>query len=145
MSNKNKPQPINRGTVTHVSAWEGPLPPPASLEEFKRVDPNLPLKIMEMAEKEQAHRHALDLEMYEADRRQYDLASQANAVADNSNKREFWDKIASKMFALGIVIAVVGSTIFLVIKTTDWKAWLALGVELLAFATVVIKSNPKTK
>lgn len=40
-----------------LSMWQGPLPPPAVLEEYDRIRPGAAERILVMAEKEQQHRH----------------------------------------------------------------------------------------
>lgn len=41
--------------------WQGPLPPPAALAQFNQIIPNGAARIMEMVEKEQAHRQAFEM------------------------------------------------------------------------------------
>ena len=46
---------------THVTTtYEGPLPPPAILEEYDRIVPGAAARIMEWAEKQTAHRQHLE-------------------------------------------------------------------------------------
>nr|WP_314542479.1 DUF2335 domain-containing protein [uncultured Ottowia sp.] len=62
----NKAQPAATvpaaANAQHVVAvgWEGPLPPPHTLAQFNEIIPHGAERIMVMAEKEQAHRHAMD-------------------------------------------------------------------------------------
>ena len=42
--------------VQHTQQWQGPLPPPAALEQFDRIVPNGAERIFAMVEQEQAHR-----------------------------------------------------------------------------------------
>lgn len=45
-------------TQSHLLAsWEGPLPPPAILKGYDDLVPGAALRIIEMSEKEQEHRH----------------------------------------------------------------------------------------
>lgn len=55
------PSPPQNQVVTHqVQQWAGPLPPPATLEHFERIIPGGADRILQMAEREQAHRVACD-------------------------------------------------------------------------------------
>jgi uncharacterized membrane protein len=38
----------------------GPLPPPSELQEFEKISPGAAARIIEMAEREQAHRHRME-------------------------------------------------------------------------------------
>ncbi len=40
-----------------LTMWQGPLPPPAVLSEYDRIEPGFSGRIVVMAEKEQNHRH----------------------------------------------------------------------------------------
>jgi uncharacterized membrane protein len=40
--------------------WAGPIPQPEDLAGYKDIDPQLPARIVAMAEKEQVHRHDMD-------------------------------------------------------------------------------------
>jgi uncharacterized membrane protein len=47
----------NQPQITlQAQQWTGPLPPPAALEQFERVIPGSAERILQMAEREQAHR-----------------------------------------------------------------------------------------
>lgn len=40
--------------------WQGPLPPPAALEHFEKLVPGSAARLIDMAEAEQKHRHAIE-------------------------------------------------------------------------------------
>ena len=42
--------------TTTATKWEGPLPPPAALKHFDRINPGGAARILAMAEEQQAHR-----------------------------------------------------------------------------------------
>jgi len=45
-----------------MEQFTGPLPPPDIMRAYGAVDPSFPERIMAMAEREQAHAHAMDAE-----------------------------------------------------------------------------------
>lgn len=48
--------------LRQTSSWIGPVPNPDDLQRFGEIDPSFPNRLIEMAEKEQAHRHRDDAE-----------------------------------------------------------------------------------
>ena len=48
-----------------VAIYQSPLPPAQELEALKNVDPDLPKRLMAMAEKEQSHKHATESRLVE--------------------------------------------------------------------------------
>ena len=66
MSNKKN---ALKATVAHreVTQWQGPLPPPESLERYNDILPDAAERIMAMAEKEMEHRHKREDIMLEQD------------------------------------------------------------------------------
>ena len=59
----NKRNQINT-TIAHkeVTQWQGPLPPPESLKRYDDISPGTAQTIIEMAVKEQEHRHLMEKE-----------------------------------------------------------------------------------
>lgn len=55
--------------MVQVSAFHGPLPPPETLEKYQRILPGSAERILQMAEREQAHRHRLEAEFVRISRR----------------------------------------------------------------------------
>lgn len=47
--------------------YRGLLPPPNMMEEYRRIIPNLPEKLIEMAENETKHRHRLERRVISAE------------------------------------------------------------------------------
>ncbi|MCS6811316.1 MAG: DUF2335 domain-containing protein [Tepidimonas sp.] len=56
---KSRPADPRREEVS-VAHWAGPLPPPATLEQFERIVPGAAQRLLAMAETEQKHRHAIE-------------------------------------------------------------------------------------
>ena len=48
-------RPVQPPTIS-MQQWQGPLPPPAALEQFNRIIPDGADRIMTMVEREQEHR-----------------------------------------------------------------------------------------
>lgn len=46
--------------VVAQQSWTAPLPPPAIMEAYKKVDPELPISIRRGMEREAEHRHLMD-------------------------------------------------------------------------------------
>lgn len=62
MSRRNKQNahpPVDKETtvIAQQSFYQGQLPPPEMMEHYQAIIPNLPERIVTMAEKEQSHRH----------------------------------------------------------------------------------------
>lgn len=83
--------------------WEGPLPPPAALEQFNRIIPDGAERIMAMCEKEQAGR--LDAE------RRITIA-------------EICIEGGGRVVGAVIVFACVGAAIWSIHVGADWKVTL---------------------
>lgn len=52
--------PTGRRFTAELTAFHGPLPPPTVLAEYNQIIPNGAERILAMAERQQAHRHALE-------------------------------------------------------------------------------------
>ncbi len=52
--------PVVSSKSIEVTAWKGPIPPPAILEEYEAALPGAADRIISMAEKQAAHRMALE-------------------------------------------------------------------------------------
>ena len=50
-----------------VQRYSGPIPPAAELEHYEHIHPGLADRIVQMAEREQAHRHSFDAETMRRD------------------------------------------------------------------------------
>ena len=59
-------------TEVMAASWQGPLPPPATLREFDDVVPGAALRILDMAEKQSAHRIQIEKTVIDGDSRRAD-------------------------------------------------------------------------
>ncbi|WP_161936792.1 DUF2335 domain-containing protein [Tepidimonas taiwanensis] len=57
---KKPTEPADSRVVAASQQWLGPVPPPAALEGFERIVPGAAARILQMAEDEQRHRHAIE-------------------------------------------------------------------------------------
>ena len=55
-----------------AASWQGPLPPPATLRGFEEIVPGAALRILEMAEKQSAHRIQMERAVIDGDSRRAD-------------------------------------------------------------------------
>lgn len=65
--------PESQAIVSKIVAqvFSGPLPPPAVLDEYKKIDPSIPARLLQLVEKEQAAR--LEWNKNEAECKKKDL------------------------------------------------------------------------
>jgi len=53
-------------SLVHVEAFQGPLPPPETLEKYNRICPGAAERIIQMAEQQSAHRRAQEKRLLRA-------------------------------------------------------------------------------
>ena len=92
------PEPI-RHSVIEAASFSGPLPPPSMYGEYDRVLPGSAERILEMAEREQAHRVAME-----------GTALQAS-TKDSKLGQYFGFSLALLCIGGGIYLATQGQTI----------------------------------
>lgn len=61
---------LARKVSIQASSFSGPLPPPEVLRDYGEVLPGLSEKIVEMADREQRHRHKIETDDLQLDRRE---------------------------------------------------------------------------
>lgn len=94
--------------VARAEQWIGPMPPPAILEEFERITPGAAERILNLTEKETAHRiewehKALDANIGESRRGQW-LGAGISALAVVG---AVWTALAGVHYAVPIVLVGV--------------------------------------
>jgi len=72
--NERKPMPATHahGRITmyrEERRYQGPLPDPATLEEYKRVDPRFPDAILNAFQEQSSHRHEMERKLLEGSER----------------------------------------------------------------------------
>lgn len=58
------PPQVQQQVISIIQAqhWSGPIPSPDALEKYEKVIPGSANRLLQLAEKEQAHRHSMDRE-----------------------------------------------------------------------------------
>ncbi len=80
----------------------GPLPPPETFRGYEDVSPGAADRIISMAEREQGHRHACDLQLLDAERaQQKELAS----FERRGQTFGFWLAVLGLVGSFGLVLA----------------------------------------
>lgn len=148
MSSRRKPARIDPNveriapqTQQHAqiiaSSFQGPLPPPAILEDYDRINPGLANEIVAWARDETKHRHAMEQKAISIDER---LAK--------SYVREI---LLGQIFGFIIAMAFLGAAIYLALRGYELAA-AALGS--LGIGSIVVafiagrkgqRSEPKNK
>ncbi len=57
---KNRPNPHSQRTVVQQKFYQGIIPPPESMEHYDRINPGFANRILQLTEKESAHRHKME-------------------------------------------------------------------------------------
>ena len=121
-------------TTIHTSEFQGPLPPPAILAAFARIDPGLPNRIVSMAERAQSHSHLMDLNSLEVQRDA--IGRQFDAVKGDRELRKRGQTFA---FVLAVLCIVLGG-VFVAIGRSIEGTTLA-GVPLVGLVAVFISGR----
>ena len=98
-------------------SWEGPLPPPQTLEGYERVVPGSANRILQLVERQSEHRMEME-----------------KALIDGDSRRSYLGLIAGFLLS-GVVI---GGGIFLVATDHDWAGASMIGVSLVGLASVFV-------
>lgn len=111
-----KPSPANSqppaADALSLAHWSGPLPPPATLEQYERLMPGAAQKLMDMAEAEQRHRHALESG-------QLALQQEGVRLAAHDSRLGIFASLAGLLFSIGAGLAAF-------IPGADWRIVIAL-------------------
>jgi uncharacterized membrane protein len=131
-SPQNKPpvgrqqQQLQIHNLTHQS-FEGPIPPPAALQQYEAIVPGAAERILAMAEEESRHR-----------RQQEAIANQANVdaqkrqlqIAEQQTKSVFQSDAAGQLFGFIVSAGCVSGSIFLAYINQPWVASVLAGLPL---------------
>jgi uncharacterized membrane protein len=110
------------GEQVLMGRWSGPLPPPAALEQFERASPGAADRILNMAEREEAHRQDLERKM---------VSSEIKA----RNRGQL----------LGFLIAAITliGGIWLVYEGKDWPGLVAILTPLIGLVGIFVYTQGK--
>jgi uncharacterized membrane protein len=116
---RREPEPA-KVQITHTSSWEGPIPPPATLEAFERIRPGAAEIIIAEFQAEAAHRRALE------------TAQQAEITRDGSVGQGI-----ALIFALGCFAVIA----FAIAWGAYWVAGILGGTVIVGGITAILKSR----
>lgn len=90
-------QPPREVVSVAASAWEGPLPSPEDLRRYEEILPGAANRILEMAEKQQAHNHNQESASLENERI---VLETAKAIVASNTSRSKWGLVSALLVAL---------------------------------------------
>jgi uncharacterized membrane protein len=120
---RQQPQaPSGRRFTAEISAFHGPVPPPAILAEYNQIIPDGANRILAMAERQQAHRHELE----------------GTVVRSNvTNERR------GQLFAFIIAMTAILGGLGLILSGRDTEGLVAILGTLTALASVFVYGRYK--
>lgn len=122
--------------IAQQMSYSGPLPPSSEMRKYDEITPGAADRILAMAEKEQAHRHASEVKENDVNERIADSDVRAQEANINEIHRGQW-------MAFGLGLAFLGVTALFGLKGHEFAAS-ALGLSgVAAVATVFIKVRNK--
>lgn len=109
----------------------GPLPSPESLQGYKDVDPSLVPTILDMAQREQSHRHPIDDHIIELER-------QEQTARRHAISRGQW-------LGFGIAVLVLGLAGLMAVLGYEQIALALAAVNIAALAAVFVSSGVRER
>lgn len=112
---------IEQSISISASNFSGPIPPPDILNGYNKIIKNGADRIIKMAEKEQEHRHQLNLK---------DQESQTKLIETDikEQEREFYLKVAGMILGFILAIAFIGASVYLSLNGHDAVATAIIAV-----------------
>lgn len=113
------PEILNRvldtpqGQAVVCQHFQGPVPPPAMLKEYEKLVPGLANRLVELTEKEQAHRHQ--------------VVSESIDIAKGGQRKAFW-----------LALIVIFAAVLFGLKGDTWLAGTLVGVDLVALVSAFV-------
>ena len=95
------PQPAVRGGQVLQETWQGPIPPPAALDAFRKLVPDAPERIIQMAEEEARIRR---------DQMQKDHDSE-NRTKETDIREYHAEVFRGQWMAFVLLLAIIGGAI----------------------------------
>lgn len=120
-----------------ITAWQGPLPPPTSVEAYEKVVKGAADRILTMAEEEAKNRHAVERDSVAA----YQQLQMAKIRAD------MFKSLGGQLIAFSAVLLVIAASVYLAIGGHEKVAIAIIGVGVLAklVESFVRRSEPATR
>lgn len=115
-----------RGSIINQQSWQGPLPPPASVEHFERIVPGAAARLIAMAEAEQQQRHKLESGT---------LFTQQEAIRLTAR-----DSLAGMLLGAVVALAGMGASIVSFMMGAAWPLSVAfLSLPIMIVATELVR------
>lgn len=118
-------------SAAYTEYTSGPLPSALELERYKQIDSNLPREIVDMAVREQQHRHSLESQ---------EATFRETAITAEQNNR-FKVTRTGQNFGLVAVLAVVGCALVALHNGYPEAAALITGLNLAAVISAFVLGN----
>ena len=100
---QNTGMPNSDGSVVLTELFSGPIPHAKLMAEYQAVDPALPLRIMDMAIKEQENRHFIDRKKVEVVEKKFANQAEAQRQDFDFGKRGQWMAFVLAILFLAVV------------------------------------------
>lgn len=113
------------------SSFSGPIPPPDVLSEYREIDSSFPERCMKMAEKEQEHRHAMEREITELEKKKLEMAQDFVPREQNLKSR-------GQSFAFILATTAFGMIAFSVWMKDSTTAGILAGTTITALAAIFV-------
>lgn len=113
-----------------ASSFQGPLPPPAILEDYDRIHPGLASEIVAWARDETKHRHAME--------------QKAISIDEKLAKSHVREILLGQIFGFIIAMAFLGGAIFLALRGYEIAAAAlgSLGIGSIVVAFIAGRKAP---
>lgn len=110
-----------------VSVHQGPLPPPEVLDRYEATNPGFANRLLELAEKEQRHRHAIEAE--------------TNKANINLANRALDEQKLGQVLAFTLAMVLIGSAIFLAMSGQPGLAMVLGGTTLVGAIALFLRKK----
>jgi uncharacterized membrane protein len=123
------PQPpqVQTQIQTVTQAFQGPIPPPDTLQRYDQIIPGAAERILTMAENETAHRH-----LQEDQAMQANIAAQQKQldIAELQSKSVFRSDTIGQLLGFAVSLLSVGGAVYLALNGQPWVASALVGLPL---------------
>lgn len=130
-------QPLQVTTTTH-QVFSGPLPPPAVLEGYERALPGSAGKILEMATREQQHRHSVEAAAVNAN---IEAQQGQIAVARLQTKSAFRSDLVGQVFGFIALLLCLAAAFYFGLQADWFMASLFLGPAVLGIVQALVSAR----
>jgi uncharacterized membrane protein len=122
------------GVITIAAEYQGMLPPPSIVAEYEKLIPGAAREILDMAKKEQAHRH--EKELVDLKREEIEQKKRHEFLSDLNRRQANGQRVAYV-----VLLCVFGLAAYFSANGKNIEALAALLVPLTGLIAVVMKSK----